>query len=268
MIRLAVQGVEETTRQEITARLRGTSLAAGPDDCEAAAFLGPVADVDAIERLLSAGKPVLLANELALSAEALQRLATRGRLAIGNPDRHLPSRQLVRQQLGAGKLGEVGLVRLHRWGPAGATRPGLVRDLDLVLWLVGKPPDRAYAVEAGPLLQVHLGFPGGGMALLDHFTGLPPGDGYSSLSVIGSTGAAYADDQQNSQLVYRGGPARAVRTGEGNRHLAALLQEFLDALRTGRDLSASVTDWQHVLSLADAVSRSLASRQAVALEGR
>ena len=32
-----------------------------------------------------------------------------------NPDRFLPSRQLIRQQIEAGKLGEVGLIRIHRW---------------------------------------------------------------------------------------------------------------------------------------------------------
>jgi predicted dehydrogenase len=263
MMRLAVNGVEDATRRKIADRLRGAVLSVDEADCDAAVFLGPV-PADRVERLLAADKPVLLAGETP-PAEALDRLAATGRLAIVNPDRSLPSRRLIRQQLDAGKLGEVGLVRLHRWEPA-AAKGGLLRDLDLVLYFVGKLPERAYAVEAGPFVQVHLGFPGGGMALLDHFTALPPGDGYASLSVIGSTGAAYADDHHNSQLLYQGGPARAVRTGEGNRYLVGLLEEFAAALRTGRDLSASVADWRRLLSVSDAVSKSLASRQAVALE--
>src|SRR5262249_44090281 len=120
----------------------------------------------------------------------------------------------------------------------------------------------------GSLVQVHLGFPGGAMALIEHTDRLPPGDGYQSLAVIGTAGAAYADDHQNMQLAYRGGRPQAVRTEEEAGALAALVQDFADALRAGRDLSASVPAWQGVLAVADAARRSLASRQAVPLEGR
>jgi predicted dehydrogenase len=259
MIRLAVSGVDETIRREVAARLRGAVLS---EEYDAAVFLGPAADNE-VERLLTAGKSVLLTV-----GSLPERLPATGRLAVVNPDRYLPSRQLVRQQLDTGKLGEVGLVRLHRWQPAVANGSGLLRDLDLLLWLVNKLPERAYAVAASSFVQVHLGFPGGGMALLDHFTGLPPGDGYTSLSVIGSTGAACADDHHNSQLLYAGGSARTVQAGEGNQYLATLVQEFVDALHTGRDLSASVADWRRVLAVRDAVNRALTSRQAIALEGR
>ena len=122
------------------------------------------------------------------------------RLTIGsteiafNPDRFLPSRQLIRQQLDSGKLGDVGLIRVHRWEPTvgqvfnlpgvggqvenlpheiNVLPTGLLRDLDLVLWLVGKPPDSIYAVSRSEssdsqskFIQVHLGFPGGAMALI------------------------------------------------------------------------------------------------------
>jgi hypothetical protein len=114
-------------------------------------------------------------------------------------------------------------------------------------------------------VQVHLGFPGGGMALLDFDGRLPPGDGYRSLSVIAFAGAAYADDHTNMQLVYRGGHPQAVRTEEHAGQLAELAQEFVDALRDGRNLT---TIWRDVFAVADAVSRSIASGQAVTLEER
>jgi hypothetical protein len=102
------------------------------------------------------------------------------------------------------------------------------------------------------------------MALIDYSGRLPGGDGYDSLSVIGSAGAAYADDHQNRQLAYQGGCPRAMLTGEGDAHLTTLVQEFVDALRT--PLPAL---WQPASStVIDAISRSLASRQAVRLEGR
>ena len=213
------------------------------------------------------------------------------RLTIGsteiafNPDRFLPSRQLIRQQLDSGKLGDVGLIRVHRWEPTvghvsnvpGLTRhvenvpheinglpTGLMRDLDLVLWLVGKLPNSIHAVSRSEshdsqskFIQVHLGFPGGAMALIDYSNQLPEGDGYQSLSVIGSTGAAYADDHQNMQLVFRGGNAQAVRAEETGRRHAALIQEFVDGLQAGREVSSAVADWQRVVDLANAVTRSM-----------
>ena len=185
-----------------------------------------------------------------------------------NPDRFLPSRQLIRQQLDAGKLGEVGLIRIHRWEPvsgkdAGDLPAGLLRDLDLVMWLVGKLPDAIHAVEqsnaSGRFVQVHLGFPGGTMALIDYTNRLPAGDGYQSLSVIGSVGAAYADDHQNMQLVFRGGHAQAVRAEESGRRHAATVQEQIDSLKSGHDVAASVAEWQNVLKVAETVRCAMTS---------
>ena len=48
-------------------------------------------------------------------------------------------------------------------------------------------------------------FPEGGMALIDCSRALQPScDPYFSLTVIGSTGAAYADDHHNTNLLYKG----------------------------------------------------------------
>src|SRR5262249_16610800 len=162
--------------------------------------------------------------------------------------------------LDAGKLGEVGLVRVHRWG-SGASGNPMVRDLDLASWLVGKQPNLVYAVGREGLIQVHLGFPEGGMALLDSTDRLPRGDASHSLSVIGSAGAAYADDHQNMQLVYRGGHPQAVRADEGARQFTALIQEFADGVQAGRDLSGTPTSWKRVWAVVAAVERSLQSRQ-------
>ena len=199
-----------------------------------------------------------------------------------NPDRFLPSRQLIRQQLDAGKLGDVGLIRIHRWEPnvghvynvpgligqvanvphdQGGLPTGLLRDLDLVLWLVGKLPDAIHAVEQsdafGRFVQVHLGFPGGAMALIDFSNRLPNGDGYQSLSVIGSSGAAYADDHQNMQLVFRGGQAQAVRAEETGRRHAAAIQERIDSLQAGHDVAACVAEWQAVLKVAESARQAM-----------
>ena len=198
-----------------------------------------------------------------------------------NPDRFLPSRQLIRQQLDAGKLGDVGLVRVHRWEPRDSASAddthglpaSMLRDLDVVLWLIGQSPDAVYAVEqtdsnpgssGGRFLQVHLGFPSGAMALLDYADRLPSGEGYHSLSVIGSAGAAYADDHQNMQLVFRGGRPQAVLADESGRRHSALVQQTIEALQAGGDVSAHVADWQNVVKVAESVRLSLKPQAMVA----
>lgn len=300
MIRLAVFG-DEALARELAPRLRGAAVDTRetPDACDAVLLVETNReDAQLALRCLSAGKHVLLTAQAWLSSDVLAALSAAARnagvqLAVANPDRFLPSRQLIRQQLDAGKLGEPGLIRVHRWEPAATSGQSselptpLLRDLDLALWLCGKPPDVVYAVEPAivalslgerercisrsemtTVVQVHLGFPGGGMALVDYADRLPPGEGYQSLSVIGSAGAAYADDHQNMQLVYRGGGPQGVLAGEQGQRTALMTQDFVDGLTAGRDFSPSVLAWQNVLTVADAVRESLASRRAVVWEGR
>jgi predicted dehydrogenase len=281
-LRLAVCDRDAARRERVAARLRGAVVV--PDDpaaCDAVMLVG--APVRAAE-WLAAGKGVLLVAEPCPVRAAVESLLAAAfdaskQFALANPDRHLPSRQLVRKQLG-GPLGEAALVRSHRWEPPAGHAPDpaalpeqLLRDLDVALWLVDRQPDRVFAVQqsdaAGRYVQVHLGFPGGAMALLDFDGRLPAGDGYQSLSVIAASGAAYADDHQNVQLLYRGGRPLAVRTEERAGHFAAVAQEFVDALRDGRDLTtASSLQWRNTFALADAVAESLATGEAVAPEDR
>jgi predicted dehydrogenase len=215
---------------------------------------------------LDAGKHVLLAAPTPL-APALGR-SDRARLALINPDRFLPSRRLIRQQVDAGKLGEPGFVRSHRWsGALDDPFAAVERDLDVAIWLIGRAPDVVYGVAGDGSCQLHLGFPGGPMALIDVATTLPPGDGYRSLSLIGSCGAAYADDHQNVQVLFRGGPARAVPVPEAGRQQAAAVQDLLLAIREQRDLAGTAAEWLRVVAVAEAARRSAASGRAVALEG-
>jgi predicted dehydrogenase len=286
MIRLAVIG-EGVSWQGLGSRLRGgmleaslnSSLYAEPAaDCHAVAFLAPACpQKDEVERLLHAGKHVLLATEPCIYWPDLCSLwhtahTARVQLSVVNPDRYLPSRHLIRDQLGS-KLGATGMVRLHRWVADSSTTMDLPRallaDLDLALWLTGESPVSTFALENKNhgYLQVHLGFPSGGMALIDHAGRLPAGDEYRALSVIASSGAAYVDDAQNQQLLYRGGHAQAVRTEETMRQRAVLLQEFIDALHEKCDLSANRSAWHEVYQVADAVRQSLACGRAVAREG-
>ncbi|MFN0021982.1 MAG: hypothetical protein ACKVP0_27355 [Pirellulaceae bacterium] len=179
----------------------------------------------------------------------------------------LPSRKLIKRELDAGKLGAPGLIRIHHWEAGGEVDAAsklplaLLQQLDVILWFMEKPPTVVYAVEHGDkskskqgrYIQIHLGFPGDAMALLVYSSLHPPGDPYRSFHVIGSAGAAYADDQQNMQLLYQGGQPRGVIAAEKPAG--------------GDDLRGTTQDWKNVMAVADAVQRSLDSRQSVSLEG-
>jgi predicted dehydrogenase len=254
---------------------------APPAECDGVVFPGDLhtSEVLLVEHCLEAGRHVMLAADAGLTSEVLAKLiaaAERGkaRLAVLNPERFLPSRQVIRQQFDAGKLGAPGLVRIHRWNAAAAMGEAtliptsLLRELDVALWLIGSMPEVVFATGAEQFLQIHLGFATGGMALIDYASGLPAGDGYRSLSLIGSCGAAYADDHQNAQLLFRGGRPRALAVSEENRGWVGVVQHFVDGLNSGREFSAEATHWQHTLAVAEAARKSRETRQAVHWEDR
>ena len=181
---------------------------------------------------LQHGKHVLLALPAASTAADVSGLtdefsAAGACLMVGGTLRFLPSQRVLKQRLEAGTLGTLGLLRAHRWNGGGDAagaeltaadrcRALSVPCLDLANWLFEAPPERVYARAAEPgYLQVHLGFSGGGMALIDVSDDLPPGDGYRSVTVIGSDGAGYADDHRNRNLVFGGGDAGRPRPGRG-----------------------------------------------------
>jgi predicted dehydrogenase len=193
----------------------------------------------------------------------------------GHPFRFLPSVVAVQESLSTGKLGAPGLVRIHHWQAqaAGDVRWAALAQLDLACWLVDQPAIMVFAQgrRAGPeatppdYVQVHLGFADDRMAQIDCATSLAAGDDYYSLSVIGATGAAYADDHHNMQLLVGGGQPRALRTSQGDRALLATLQEFIDARSQSRPPSCGAAEWKRAQAIWVAVEQSLTSGEAVSL---
>jgi predicted dehydrogenase len=186
----------------------------------------------------------------------------------------MPSQQEVKSALTDGKLGEPGLLRIHRWAEStdqsntdDIVMNQTVDGIDLAIWLFDGMPTEVYAISRPSYVQVHLGFADGGMALIDDARTLPSGDGYFSLSLIGSTGAAYADDHHNRNLLFRGGDPNAIDTGQGSLHLTAQLREFIAAIEEQREPVANGTDGQVALQVAEAAVSSLQSRQALRMIG-
>ena len=226
---------------------------------------------------ISAGLHVLVEKPLALSAsQAAEVLAAAERadvrLMVAHTLRFMPANVQVRRALEAGELGRPGMLRSHRWlrrfpGPPGgwkhdpARSGGLavheaVHEIDQALWLFGERPTHVQAQTASDLLQIHLGYESGAMAICGIATGLPLGSGYYSLALIGSLGAAYADDHHNVHLLYRGGRPQALLSDQRASAVRAQLDEFGSAITEGRNPSVTGADAVAALQIAEAVSAS------------
>ena len=243
------------------------------------------------------GKHVLVDSPLALTVEsadtAIAACAAAGvRLMVGQSLRFAPAQQTLKERLSSGKLGTPGLLRIHRWeplasggwGPTGLDvlregAPFLVRaipEIDLANWLFETRPTHVYAagrtqssggLEAPDYFQIHLGFPEGGMALIDEARTLPRGDDYFSLSVIGSMGAAYADDHHNMNLLYRGGAPAALNANYGDLHVLSQLEEFIRAITEAREPAIRGADGRAAIEVAIAAAESMESGRSAVLAG-
>ncbi len=224
------------------------------------------------QRLLDAEKHLLLAGPFDclsdLDSDWLQSLPSDRVVMPGNELRFLPAARTIRQSLDDGQLGEPGLLRIHRWLPRADTAieelPSLMVDeIDVARWLFSGSPTTIYAVGSPGFCQLHLGFADGGMAILDYAASLPADDKYFSISLIGASGAAYADDHHNMHLHYGEGGPRAVHGEAGNLHRLALLREFVDAVQQRRAPLMTPADALASIEIAAAAATSMKAGRAV-----
>jgi predicted dehydrogenase len=293
MLRLLVSTSAESSYTGIAERLRGASvdwdggrhpLEPLADGFDAVAFLWPNPNMPTGLALgVRAKKDLLLINPWLIQEQAVTWMFAQARAAgvrflVANYDRYWPRVRLIHQELASGKLGRPGLVRMHRWWqldlddtvPHYHLPPRLTHDLDVAIWLAAARPDVAYTcgdlAEVGAYLQVHLGFDGGAMALIDYCTRLPERSlSYGSLTVIGSAGAAYYDDREQIQLSFQGGLPQAV-SGHDSWVVPSIVQDFVDGAPAEEGLAMSHAQWQWVRATVAAVRQSLATRQAVRIE--
>ena len=260
------------------------ALKAHDDEFDAAVICAPHHHNPAIARLAAdAGKHLLVEAPVAQKlAEAKATIAACDRagvcFAVGQTLRFYPGNQTILDRISTGKLGERGLWRVHRWREKqDAREPTLLEriygDVDLAICVFGSQPTEVYTLGcpsaglAADYIQLHFGFPAGGMAVLDFAGTLPPGPGYDSASLIGSTGAAYADDHHNTHLLYRGGNPAALISGQGHGHLLDELQTFVDAIGQQSRPPVGGDDCIAVHQVFDAVVSSLEAGQLVRKQG-
>lgn len=281
--------VARRTRGDVLGIDRSESRSLGwLDRVDVVAWLGAEIDWPLVNRCLQAQKHVVMAAASCSSHESLAQLVeldrdSHGRLHLGNPIASLPSRQTIRQQCQQGKLGELGLVRVHRWSSsaAGLSAP-LLYEIDSVLDFFQQPPARVFASEYadGRGCAVHLGWADGPMATID-FVLQPIGQAeYASFSVIGSRGSAYADDHANSQLRigHQATGLTVPETSDWHAHMLVMLLRGLsrqarpqghqtagvsayhDRERSG---GASLSHWRRTMRVAEALFESLSTRGVV-----
>lgn len=152
--------------------------------------------------------------------DAIETWPVSERLVVAAPWRFQPAIVAMIDALTSGKLGEPGLLRVHRWRQEGSL---LQADLDLACRIFASPPDTVYAKAHDGLEQIHLGFSEGGMAIIDSCQN----HHYESISLIGSYGAAYADDHHNTQLQFTSQGCQGKRADEGATALVGLLDAFI-----------------------------------------
>ncbi len=283
VVRLALIGSADDIglKCELLQRLRAARLTVTTDSMQEA--LRDLAEFDAAvvsgfenaRCVAEHGKHVFIDAPFADSfqeAETLIETCQRAKviLAVGGLIRHAPACQTIIDRLSRGKLGDPGLLRVHRWRTDNkrTVSSTIFGDIDLAIHLFQATPKEIYAIGRidHSYIQIHLGFPNGGMALLDFAQRMPTGQVYNSLSLIGSKGAAYADDHQNTHLLFTGGNPAALISDAGTGGLVEL-REFVNCIAHG--VSPTI-DGQTILTVhrvTDAIRHSIESKQVLHQRG-
>lgn len=263
------------------------------DDFDAAVIHGSVTKrAELAIRAAQAGKHVFVSSPLAVNLEEVERIARTCEtasvaLVVGSHVRFRPSVIAVKSALDSGNLGIPGLLRVHCWEPDepsdraailnrdhGEFRSRIMQQLDLALWMCPQPPTEVFALTRGrhanakqwpDYLQIHLGFPHGGMALISVSRNLPAGDDYQTVSLICSAGAAYADDHLQKHLVFRGEHPQAVQQDEIVPTLVNQLKDFAEAVASKRSPTIAADSMRAAMKLTDAVWTSLIESRPVSL---
>ncbi len=230
----------------------------------------------AVKTGCQAGKPVLAGPLLARKGKEIDAFITeleQGLLMPACPWRFVPAIQSVKASIEAGKLGEIGLIRMHRWNSADTSidlSDRIIPAIDIATWFFGEQPVKIFSLGSDSkkdYIQLHLQFENNGMVVIDDTSALPEGGEYFSLTVIGGTGAAYADDHRNMNLVIDGVYPHAVRTGQGNIDIASQLQAFVNTVRDEMRPPLSQQDISNVLQVWDAVQEAMAANQVAVWKG-
>ena len=214
------------------------------NEFDACVIHSSVADsMEWLTKLTSAGKHVLV-DDGRLDVDSAQNLAEAATqssvcVQIAQPNRRSSYALSIREALDADHLGTPGLVRIHHWANhSNQSRARLwqmiVREVDSTCWFFGGQPDVVYGQsnvsESEPVgITVHLGFESG-MAIVD--CAFHAGGPFYTSSMIGSKGAAYADDHHNTNLLLSNGKTEGVHV-RGTDAWLRQLDAFASCIQSG-----------------------------------
>lgn len=233
---------------------RTDTLAARINDFDAIAFLSTSSEagIDSVAELLAQhGKHLFVEAAILKTVEMVNRLSATYRHSAGSLMasfglRHDPTVKTIRERLANGSLGRPGLLRVHSWNPQQPIDEHLRSLVDLACRLFQASPTviQAYQQATGAsslCINLHLGFPSGGMALIDLSCLDSAKCDYFAVSLIGSHGAAYGDDHHNMQLQFRGAQRFALVANVRSSGILSQLQHCVDVVVTSDERLLDVT---------------------------
>ena len=191
-------------------------------------------------------KPVLLYGSSSIEGKPL--------IIPALPKRFSPEVIALRESVEAGNLGKLGLLRMHLWNQKKSDGvQEMVHAIDLALWFFGVEPEHIHGTASiendVKCLLIHLGFKCGGMALLDFTNSMPTGDNYESLCLIGSNGAAYADDHRNRNLFFNGGAPSAKCPDTSMNFIGPMLKDFTQKIKSAGDLESNSKSYNEAFKI-------------------
>jgi len=243
-----------------------------------------------VARCAAAGKHVLVEKPLATSvrdADAAIEAARRARvtLAVGYQHRFRPAHRRLLELVRGGGVGEVGIVRIHRFwpwpyyedmDPAGppawrrspAESGGWVTNdlgshlIDLALWLCGRPATLAgaalvtqrFAVETEDTAALLLALDGGAIGIVEtSAANASPG---SRIEIYGDTGWIRAEDTLTGEgrIVTSAGAPATFPALAAYEPYAAEVADFARAVRGQPAIGAGGRDGAAVVALLEAAS--------------
>ncbi len=162
----------------------------------------------------------------------------------------------VQESRSCGQLGEPGLLRIHQWATTQGCPVTLAfHQVDLSNWFFPGHPNSHYSHVTPDYLQLHLGYPDSGMTLIDIAANRPGDRDYYSMHLIGSQGAAYADDHENSHLLLgRTGLHSLISPANEVMTIRNMLREFVAGIIEDRPWIVTLEDTLSALQTMKEVS--------------
>ena len=187
------------------------------------------------------GKPVLLVG----SSPKMQN-APSCKIFPAFPGRFSPQAMTMRESVDSGNLGKPALLRMHVWGTVSdpVNDSARIGAVDLALWFIGEEANAVFLSGNANSESVHLGFASGAMAMLDFTSALPEGECYQSLSLIGSRGAAYADDHRDRNILFNGGAPAATAPAIQRAYIQPMLEDFVRGVTEGRTTETACEEYR------------------------